>query len=206
MVICVTRLFGLALGVMYLNGCMGPLLEKEAEYHYEAAQKFERAGDYDSARNQYAQTLMRARRAGADGATLSMLTYNYARNSGYACHLDDAEKYLLEALELEKGVTGPESGISSMRMFELARLYFDQGNYASSAKYYSLGVPIVERLGANNSDPLAYSDALDEYAVALNRIGKTLEGSQIAAKALAARDQHAGSTRQFVPIKYGCPK
>jgi len=206
MVRCATRLFGLALAVTYLSGCISPLLGKEAEIHYEAAQRFEHAGDYVSARNQYAQALMRARSAGVDRATLSMLTYNYARNSGYACHLDDAEKYLLEALELEKGVTGPESGISSMRMFELARLYFDQGNYANSAEYYSLGVPIVERLGAQNSDPLAYSDALDEYAVALNRIGKTSEGSKIAAKASATRDQHADSTRQFVPIRYKCAK
>ena len=37
---------------------MSPLLGKEAEIHYEAAQRFEHGGDYVSARDQYAKALM----------------------------------------------------------------------------------------------------------------------------------------------------
>lgn len=173
MIRCAARIPGLVLAAVYLGGCMSVLVWKEAENHYEAAQRFDHAGDYESARNQYGQALMRVRTAGADRATLSMLTYNYARTSGYACHLDDAEKYLLEVLELEKGVTGPESGVSSMRVFELVRFYFDQGNFSESAQYFSQGLPIVGKSGVPDSDPLGYSDSLDEYATALNRIGKT---------------------------------
>jgi tetratricopeptide (TPR) repeat protein len=185
---------------------MGALLGKEAQIHFEAAEKFDHAGDYESARNQYGQALARAKSAGADSATLSMLTYNYARKSGYSCHLDDAEKYLLEALDLEKGVSGAESGTSSMRIFELARLYFDQGNFVESSKYYALGVPIVERIGVPDSDPLGYADALDEYAAALSHIGKVSESAAVAATASATREQHPSAIRHFVATRYRCPK
>src|SRR4051812_247389 len=99
-------------------GCMPALNQKEADIHFEAAHRFDIAGDYVSARDQYWMALVNARLAGAGQATISMLTYNYGRTAGYTCRLEDAEKFLLEALELEKGVTGPESSISTKRHFE----------------------------------------------------------------------------------------
>ncbi len=149
---------------------------------------------------------MTARLAGADRATMSMLTYNFGRTTGYTCHLEEAEKYLLEALELEKGVTGPESSISAMRIFELARFYFDRGDYEKSINFYSRGLPVVEKLGVSQSDPVSLANAYEEYSVALTRLGRAADASIPAQRAAELRISNLGRNAGFTPTRYKCPK
>ena len=47
--------------------------------------------------------------------------------AGYICDYESATEALTHAYELESEVSGPESGISSMRLFELARLNAGNG-------------------------------------------------------------------------------
>ena len=189
---------------LLLIACVSDINRKEAQIHFEAAQRYDIQGDYTSAREQYGKALVDARLAGVDPATISMLTYNYGRTTGYTCHFEEAEKYLLEALNMEKNITGPESGVSTKRVFELARLYFDQGQYAKSAVYYANGIPLVEKLGAAQSDPIGLANAMDEYAVALANVGKTSDAATAKQRAAQLREQNPRARAGFVPTRYKC--
>ncbi len=187
-----------------LCGCVSDINKKEANIHFEAARRFEFQKDFVSAREQYGKALIDARLAGADQTTISMLTYNYGRMSGYTCHFDEAEQMLLQALELEKGSTGPESSIYSMRLFELARLNYDRGQFDKSAKYYSQGIPIVEQLGVATSDPIGLANALREYGSALSNIGRTSAAAEALQNARRLEDANPGKKPGIVPERYIC--
>lgn len=187
-----------------ISGCAGSLNRKEAQIHFETAQRFDRQGDFTSAKEHYAKALVNARLAKADSATLSMLTYNYGRTAGYTCQLAEAEKHLLEALEMEKSISGPESSISTMRLFELGRFYFDQAKYEKSVSFYAKGIPAVEKLGISHSDPIGFADALDEYSTALAQSGKTAEASTAKQQANQLREKNKGAKAGFVPVRYKC--
>jgi tetratricopeptide (TPR) repeat protein len=190
--------------LLALSGCVSDINRKEANIHFEAARRFEFQRDFISAREQYGKALIDARLAGADQATISMLTYNYGRTSGYTCHLDEAEQMLLQALEIEKSVSGPESGIYSMRLFELARLYYDKGQFEKSAEYYSQGIPVVEKLGIETSDPIGFANALSEYGSALAKIGRTAAATEALQKARKLEDANPGRKPGIVPERYMC--
>lgn len=78
--------------VLVLTGCTSSLNTKESAIHFQAAQHYEFTQDYTSAREQYWKALVNAKLAKADPYTISMLTYNFARMTGYTCHFDEEQK------------------------------------------------------------------------------------------------------------------
>jgi len=189
---------------LFLTGCAGAINQKEAEIHFDAAQQYEFSGDYNSAREQYWKALVNANLAGADKGTISMLMYNFGRMTGFTCHLDEAEKYLQDSLELEKTVTGPESGITSMRIFELARLNYDRKRYSRSSQFYEMGLPILEKLEMEKKDPIALANIMDEYADTLSEIGNKELATTTLANAKRIRNENSGKEAIFVPTRYKC--
>ncbi len=195
----------LLVALVSLAGCVGAINQKEAEIHYAAAHRFDLEGDYLSARDQYLKALVDAKLVGASAATISMLMYNYGRTAGYTCQFEAAEKYLTESLDLERTVSGPQSGITSMRIFELARYYFDRGEYAKSASFYAQGIPVLEKTDFVGKDPIAVANMLDEYATAAAKINAP-SASDLSHKALLLRQQNPGKQASFAPVRYQCRK
>jgi tetratricopeptide (TPR) repeat protein len=180
---------------------MGRLYDKEAQMHYESGQSHESANDFVEARHQYCGAMSRGERAGEPKATMAMLTYDCGRASGYVCDFPNAEKYLLKSLELQREVGDPNGTALVPRIMELARVYSDRGNYAESAKYFAMGIPILESLGVEQHDPLAYADAVDEYGDMLAHIGEAADSSAQKAKALSIRKNHPNARKGFVPVR-----
>ncbi len=187
-------------------GFLKNLNMKEAQIHFEAAQKFENSGDPNSAMSHYAKALQNAHLAKAPPKTISMLTYNYGRMLGHTCNYEEAEKYLMEALEIEKSVTGPDSEISSMRLFELARLHQGNDEYKKSVSYYSKAIPIGEKLGAEQSDPIGYSLVLDGYVDALKKINSMDTAAIVSEKSRKIKESNPNKDPGFVPRSYKCEK
>ena len=102
---------------------------KEAEIHYQAGSEFEFNGDPQSAKEHYGKALVNAKLANGEPGLISMLAYNYGRMLGHTCQYEESEKYLIEALNIEKTASGPSSGTTSMRLFELARLNHDNNHF-----------------------------------------------------------------------------
>ena len=187
--------------VTWLSGCMGALYEKEAQNHYESGRSLEAAGDMVEARHQYCGAMSRGERAGEPNATMATLTYDCGRTSEYVCDFPNAEKYLLQSLELQKALGDPDGKALVPRIMELARLYSDQGNFAESAKYFAMGIPMLESLGVEQHDPLAYADAVDEYGDMLAHLGRPADASAQKARALSIRASHPNAKRGFAPTR-----
>ncbi len=190
--------------LLCLAGCVSAINAKEAQIHFEAAHRYDLRGDYVSARDHYWKALVNAHLAKLDPSTISMLSYNFGRTAGYTCRLDVAEKHLLESLEMERSVTGPDSSISTKRIFELARFYYDQANYAKAAAYYEQGIPKVVVLGIEETDPIAFADALDEYSQALSHAMRANEAAAPKGRAATLRAKHREARASFQPERYKC--
>jgi tetratricopeptide (TPR) repeat protein len=164
-------------------------------------------GDFIFAERQYGRALINARLGHAPEAGISASMYGLGRMKGYLCKFEEAEPLLLEALKLEETVSGPEGGIITKRLFELARFYSDRGYYPQSIPYFARGIPAVAKLDIELSDPIAFADALDEYSIALERTGKSGEAQKFKTQATELRAKNAGRRAIFIPVRYGqrCP-
>jgi tetratricopeptide (TPR) repeat protein len=183
---------------------MPALIMKEAQIHYDAALNFESQGDYVSAREQFWKALVAARSAGAPPATLSMLTYEFGRTTGYTCHLKESEEFLTESVKMEEALPERNSRNMGIRFFELARLMYDQQRYQEAATYYSRAIQEVEQSNSTGTDPIAFADIHEEYADALARSGNASLAQEELRKAKSLRDANPGRTADFVPNRYKC--
>lgn len=188
-----------------LASCANPINLRTAENYYVSGQTAEISKDYVLARRDYSRALLNAQLGKAQPSAISMLTYNLGRMTGYVCEYLEAEKLLLDALTQEEKITGPESGITSMRLLELARLNFDQKRFAQSIPYFQRGVANVEKLNIERDDPIGFALVLDDYATALVEAGQATESASIRARADELRRKNQGRNPGFVPIRYNQP-
>jgi tetratricopeptide (TPR) repeat protein len=190
-----------------LVACANPINQKTASIYYDSAVEAEIRGDFIFAERQYDRALINARLGHSPDAGVSAAMYGLGRMKGYLCKFDEAEPLLLESLALEEKVTGPESGITTMRLFELARFYYDRGQFEKSVPYFARAIPAVQKLGVEASDPIALADTLDEYATALGKVGRAQESAEAKKWSADLRSKHGGKHASFVPVRYGskCP-
>ena len=187
-----------------LAGCGNPVNLRTAQTYHEAGERAEAAGDYARAEQNYDRALLNAKLAHAPNGVISGVQYNLGRVKGYQCKLAEAETLLVESLKLEEKVTGPESEITTMRLFELGRLHYDQGQFDKAVTYYERGLPAVRRLGVASSDPIMLANATDEYAHSLSRVGRDAEARSAQDQAKELRARNPGKRANFVPVRYRC--
>lgn len=170
---------------------------------HEAGLKAERAGDYLLAERHFELALSNARsnRLPDDGF-VSMAKYNLGRVKGYLCKNEEAEQLLLDALKLEENVSGPESGNTTMRLFELARFYYDHHRFERSIPFYKRGIEAARKLGVESDDPMALAGAIEEYSEALDNVGRSTDAKAAKKEADILRTSNAGKKANFVPVRY----
>ena len=175
---------------------------RTADRIYDQGLRAESAGDYAGAREAFDRVLNEARAAGLGPEYVSAATYDLARMTGYTCDFVRAKELLLEALTLEQALPAPGPGNVTKRLSELARLSYDQGNFAESAAYYERVVPELERLGVLKLDPNGFANFLDDHALAISRSGNEQRADTIRAKASEVRSRNAGVPVRFRPVYY----
>ena len=188
--------------VLGLASCAHPINQYNAAQYHRWGLEAERAGNYPLAERNYERALINARLGRSPDSGMSMAMYNLGRVKGYLCKHDDAEKLLRAALELEEKTTGPESGLTAMRLFELARLHYDRRQYAASVPYFARAIPAVRKLGTEASDPIGLADVLDQYAAALRASGQAEESAERKREAAAIRARHPDKAAEFKPVSY----
>jgi len=188
--------------VMLLVGCVSPINRLNAAKYHNWGLEAELAGNYQLAERNYERALINARLGHSPDAGMSMTMYNLGRVKGHLCKYNESQQLLTEALKLEEKVTGPDSGITTMRLFELARLYFDREQYEKSLPYFARGIPAVKKLGIETSDPIALADALDQYSIALEKTGKQQESIEFRQEANGLRAKNPGKSAQFKPVSF----
>lgn len=197
-----TRSLALACLALGLTSCAYPINRYNAAQYHRWGLEAERAGDYRLAERNYERALLNARLGHSPDAGVSMAMYNLGRVKGYRCKHEEAEKLLAAALQLEEQTSGPESGLTTMRLFELARLHYDRRQYAASIPYFQRAIPAVRKLGAEESDPIALANTIDQYATALAAVGQEAESAEAKRSAEGIRARHAGKAPAFKPVDY----
>lgn len=198
------KLFSISALGLICCACATSINMKEAQIHYQAARNFENQGDFVSAREQDWKALVAARLGGAEPETISMLTYEFGRTTGYACHLEESEKFLVESLKLEESLPQRNSRNIGIRRFELARLMYDQKRYKDAARYYSEAIREVEQNNGVKSDPIAFAGIYVEYADALAQSGENNPAQDALRKAKSLREANPGQEAKFKPVRYKC--
>ena len=162
-----------------VTGCASAINETNARHHAYTANEASKAGDWTTARKQWAKALVNAQLAGAPTQQLAVLNYEYGRSLGVQCFWDEAEKYLLKAHELDLQTGGPEFMAST----ELSRLKYNQKQYDKAAGYYERAIQEMEKAGAPVKAPTDFAEILDEYANALDNTNKEPEAKVIRGRA-----------------------
>lgn len=175
---------------------------KPAIPEYDQGLQAEARGDFAAAREAFWRAWTKARDSGATPAYKSAVLYNWGRMSGYTCNWAQGERLLQESLDMETPLSGPTSSALSKRLFELARLHFDQGHFAQAAGFYQRAVAMAERLGVAQRDPIGLANAHDDWAQALQKSGQPDQAGAARVRAKTLRAQHPGQRARFVPRHY----
>lgn len=171
--------------------------------NHDAGLEAERAGDYRLAEQRFELVLSNARSDRLpDDSFISMVTYNLGRMKGYLCKGKEAEQLLFEALKLEEKVSGPESRIIAARLSELGRFYYDHSQFDRAVLFYSRAIPAVQKLDVELDDPLAFADMIEEYAKALENVGRPQDAQAAKQQAGSLRANNPGKKARFVPVRY----
>jgi tetratricopeptide (TPR) repeat protein len=188
--------------------CANPVNRANAEKYHERGTQAEYAGDFALAEQNFSRALWNARMGNSPRSGISLVTYNLGRIKGYLCKYDEAEELLLEALRLEEQESGPDSGLASMRLFELARLSAARGRFDEARKYYSRAIPIVRKLDIESSDPIGFADVLSDYVMVLESLEQHQEAIDASRESEQLRATHPDRQAEFTPSSYkqDCPE
>jgi len=196
------------LSLLLIAGCANPLNERHVRFYTDAGSSAERAGNWELAERNYERALINARIARPDsGPTYdrSMAAYNLGRAKGHLCKFEDAETLLTEALKMEEKLSGPSSGLTTMRLLELGRLNLDQGQFPKSVPYLERGLAAVAKLGVEQSDPGALANAYDDLAAALQGSGDLGKADTARQEALRIRKANPDRPARFASTRYKEP-
>lgn len=180
-------------------GCANPInLYTAKQYDIAAYDSIER-GEWKQARMYYSRAWGNAQMGGADIRDISRLRYEYGRASGVVCEWEEAETALNEAYEMDIKSNGPYW----MPVVELERMFIAKKDFQKANTYFEKLMPILNEVGAETGDPLAYADVLDEYALVLEKIGKPEEANKHLKRAKQLKDTFPGRESRTEITPYG---
>ncbi len=191
----------LVLPLLLLGACADGVIQKNAERYYDAGLAAERVRDYVTAEELYRRAFINARDGHSPAAGRSAAMYSWGRMAAANCKTEEGKRLLQNSLDLELTVALETENVAK-RLFELARLTQALGQPAESADYYRRALPIVAKLGAEDSDPISFAEAYEDYATVLRQSGQEAAAATPAAEAAALRARHPNRNAMFRPQRY----
>ncbi|CCQ90287.1 exported hypothetical protein [Nitrospina gracilis 3/211] len=187
--------------------CANPINRVTFRKYIESGNVAENRGNLELARENYKRALINVNLGNLSEEEWAYAAYEYGRISGYLCDHEEAEKYMLQSLEIKERLEFPLD-FKAKSYFELARFYYDSDQYAQSIPYFDKGIQLAEILGGEKTDPIAFANILDEHASALRKTGAEQQADTIAKRAETIREQNSGQQAHFKPTRYNqnCPK
>jgi len=192
------RLFVIAASTLTLAACVTALPSSQGIQSGNIAYH---RGDYVQAKESFSAALQLATQENwkPDIATAK---YGLGRSLGQLCQFSEAEKYLIEAASLESEISGGKGIRLSQDYFELARLYYDYGKFDKAVPYFQKAIPLAEELGVASSDPIGYANVLEDYAIALSKIGDGNQTKAITQKIDTLRQSNPGKSASFKIVRF----
>ncbi len=169
--------------LVLLTGCASEIQKRNAERFTLIGVQAQAQGDWDTARRAYARAVVNGEQAKLPQRTLAVLTYEYGRSLGVSCFFNLAEAELNRAYELDRQAGNP----LYLSLTELARLTLDQQKFETSAGYFARAIEVMDQAKMVERAPTGYADILDEYAIALAKVGRKSEAIDVGKRASAIR-------------------
>jgi len=158
----------LILFAVLITGCATAVEQRIATNYAIAGANAQKRGDWDAARRNFARAVANAELARSAPGERAILHYEYGRSLGATCFFDKAEKELNFAHQLDKEARQP----LYLSLVELARLNLDQKKFIQALSYFQQALPELDRANAPYEVPVDYADILEEYALALDGVGR----------------------------------
>ncbi len=182
-----------------LSGCAAAITERTSQRATRVGLLAQSRGDWDTARRAWARAVFNAERSGYTPDKLAILTYEYGRALGVTCNFQSSEDELLRAHELDRQAGQP----LYLSLTELARLNLAQKKYRATADYFERVFRELDAADAPQRAPIAYSDYLDEYALALSALDSEERAQALRQRALDIRQKHPGKKSITDTTPYG---
>lgn len=187
---------------IFLAGCTAPINQRNAARHHDSGMRAAVSGDLTTAEQSFSRALVDARLGGSPKSTISMAAYNLGRTKALLCKLDEAESLLGDALDAEEESSGKSSGLTSMRLLELARVKYAKAENVSAGRLYARAISNIRALGIGTSDPLGFALVLDDYGVVLAKAGNMADAETIRAEAIQLREENQSRKPAFIPDNF----
>ena len=192
------KLFAISLSALFLAACVTAIPPSQGIHSGNIA--YER-GDYVQAKESFSSALQLATQQNWK-PHIATAKYGLGRSLGQLCQFSEAEKYLLEAANLESEISGGKGIHLSQDYFELARLYYDYGKFDKAVPYFQKAIPLAEEVRVASSDPIGYANVLEDYAVALSKVGDANQSKAIEQKIAALRQSNPGKNAGFKIVRF----
>lgn len=192
------KLFAIPLSALFLAACVTAIPPSQGIHSGNIA--YER-GDYVQAKESFASALQLATQQNWK-PHIATAKYGLGRSLGQLCQFGEAEKYLLEAANLESEISGAKGIHLSQDYFELARLYYDYGKFDKSVPYFQKAIPLAEELRVGSSDPIGYANVLEDYAIALSKVGDANQAKAIEQRIATLRQSNPGKSAGFKIVRF----
>lgn len=169
-----TRIFVITVAALALAACANPINQKTAVNYANAAENARMSGDWVKARMYYGRAAVNAQMGRMPPRTIAIMWYEYGLASGVICDWAEAEAGLTKAYDLDKINDGP----ALLSLVQLARMNFDAQRYVEAVVYFDRALPELEEQSIGTQDPIGYADFLDEYATALDKVGRPADAKK----------------------------
>jgi len=191
------------LSLIILTGCIAtPLNQRHYNFYYEAGGIAENNNDLELARQNYSRAIINAQLGYLGAEKEAWATYEWARIAGYLGNYEESKEAFIDAISLLEKAKGKNNSVATPMLSELGHLYHGNRFHEDAVKIYSQAVKLLEKLDAQESDPIGYALLLENYAESLAESGDKEKSLNIYQKAQVIREKHTGKEALYKPKQY----
>lgn len=123
--------------------------------------------------------------------------YSLARANVKVCRLTDADRWFKAALSAREALPDDKYAMLTQNLLEYARFLFATGRPSEAVPLVERAVPLLQNIGIEQSDPIAFAELLEQEGAAQQALGV---GSEAAlARAANLRAANVGRSANFKP-------
>jgi len=186
------------IALFILSGCASVSLQLNLNYEGNIALE---KGRYEDAKQKFQASLNQSLSVNdAEYAAIAM--YGLGRSSGYLCQFEESESWFLKSIKARESLPDKSYAYISQNIMELARLYKANRKYAKANIQFERVIPILEKLGIKESDPVGYAGGLEDYIFILEAVGNVDKAKKIASVVSKLKLDNPNRQAYFVAKQY----
>lgn len=182
--------------------CQNPINAKTASNYLDAARQAEAVGDFERAAQFYSRVYGNAELGHLGPAAEASGLYGWARMAGHLGRTQEAEEKFADTLHRITQARGAADHLLPPTLSEYSRLLHDTAQHAKAIPIYEQALPALEKVGADQSDPIAFAIFLEDFSGSLRAIGQNDRAAEFSRRAQVLRAAHPDAKPQFEARRY----